>query len=387
MKRVWARLDVRTRIALSAAIPLAAALVIGTVAVALVFAHGRVSQLDRETRIESDVLRGLVTNGQLPRPLPLPLSSSLLAQVLNGHGDVLSASPSASTVQALTQRRSTGVTTDERGGYAGAPLRIRTTAVTVGSEHFVLVVAAPLGDVRRALHALKTVLLLVVPVLLLLTATLLWWVTGLALRPVGVVLAKQRAFVTDAAHELRSPIASLVVQLDVAADRPSDVHLPELLSDLRADVERLARLTDDLLLLARLGDVPLPDEVVDVRQLLGVEGPVAPVRGDAASLRRLVDNLTGNAHRYSSQVEVSVTDLPDVVRVDVDDDGPGIPVADRERVFDRWVRLDESRARAKGGSGLGLALAREIARSHGGDVVVQDSPLGGARLSVTLPRA
>lgn len=375
----------RTRIVLAAALPLAVALVIGTVAVAALFARGRVDALDRQTLAETDVLRGLLTTGQLPGTLPLPTSSSLLAQVLDSGGGVVSSSPSASRVQPLVTDPRAGVMTDEAGAYSGAPLRVRTTDVSAGAQKYVVVVAAPLSDVRAALHALRTVLLLVVPLLLLLTTAVIWWATGLALRPVAALLESQRAFIADAAHELRSPVTSLVVQLDVASAYLDPGDVPSFVEDLKAEVGRLATLTDDLLLLARLDGVALPMSPVDLREVVGEAGPAILVHGNAQSLRRLLDNLTSNAGRYAGRVEVHIIEQPDCVQVTVDDDGPGIPVHERERVFHRWVRLDESRTRTDGGTGLGLAVARAIAHQHGGTLTAHDSPLGGARMTLTLP--
>lgn len=387
MRRWWRTRSTRFRIVASAAVPLALALIVGTIAVGAVFAHSRVEELDRQTRTEVDVLRDLVVSGQRPRTLPLPASSTLLAQVLNGEGDVLSFSPSASSVQPLSSSSRSGVVNDETGAYAGAPLRVRTLVVSTEGQRFVLVVAAPLGDVRRALHALTTVLLLVVPVLVLLTTLVIWWATGLALRPLAALADRQRTFIADAAHELRSPITSLVVQLDVAAAHPAGVDPSSLLADLRADVQRLSTLADDLLLLARLEDVPLRLELLDLRELLGLPGPSVQVRGDATSLRQLLLNLTTNAHRYATRVEVRLEEAPGLVHLVVDDDGPGIPPSEREHVFERWVRLDQGRSRSEGGSGLGLSLVRAIALAHGGSVRVSESPLGGARFVVSLPTA
>ena len=111
------------------------------------------------------------------------------------------------------------------------------------------------------------------------------------------------------------------------------------------------------------------------------------IRGDARALERLVTNLGDNAARHASTVAFGVASQNGHVTLTVDDDGPGIATQDRERVFERFVRLDEGRGRADGGSGLGLAIAREVARAHGGDVTLSDSPLGGLRAEVRLPAA
>jgi signal transduction histidine kinase len=434
LRRWWSRRSVRARIVLSAAGPLAAALVLGTVALALVFSGGRLRDVDRQTRAEADSLVELVNSSQLPTVLPLPAGSGLQAQVLAADGRVLAATATASRVQPLvSDSDGPRVLTDEHGSYAGVPLRIRTTLAQLDGAPVRVVVAAPLDDVRRALRALRLVLVLVVPLLLLGATSVVWWVTGLALRPVEqlrsaaadqaadpartpatglpvpdtgdeiarlgatlnhllaalrLLVSRQEGLVADAAHELRSPVTSMRVQLDVAQAHPDAVDVAVLLTDLGHEVDRLAALTDDLLVLARAetrNDVG--SAVVDLTRLAGAEGEPVSVRGDADALRRVVDNLRSNAQRHGSVVHVRTSVVDGDAVLDVDDDGPGIPEAERDRVFERWVRLDDARARSEGGNGLGLALVREIARSHGGDVTVLTSPTGGARLRVRLPLA
>jgi signal transduction histidine kinase len=111
------------------------------------------------------------------------------------------------------------------------------------------------------------------------------------------------------------------------------------------------------------------------------------ILGDARSLERLVRNLGDNAARHAGTVAFALAATDGHITLTVDDDGPGIPASDRERVFERFVRLDEGRDRAVGGTGLGLAIAREVARAHGGDVTLGDSPVGGLRAEVRLPAA
>ncbi|MGH8890486.1 MAG: ATP-binding protein, partial [Acidothermaceae bacterium] len=155
----------------------------------------------------------------------------------------------------------------------------------------------------------------------------------------------------------------------------------------------LSRLVDDLLLLARLDSgAPRRAELVDIAALVGSpDGSDTPgvdlfVEGDPVALRRMLDNLVVNARRYANgRVDVAAhRDGADVV-ITVDDDGPGIPSGDRERVFERWLRLDDSRGRDDGGAGLGLAIVRSIAQAHGGDAELDTSQLGGLRAVVRLP--
>lgn len=426
--------SIRARVVLALAGPLAAALIAGTVALAVLFSTGRVRDLDQQTLAEAQALVAVAATGQLPAVLPVPDGSPLLGQLLAADGSVLAATPSASRVQPLLSGRALTrrVDTDERSSYAGVPLRVRVVPVTVAGHPAYAVVAAPLTDVRNALRALRVVLLVVVPLLLLGVLGVAWWVTGRALRPVerlrsaaaaqtadpgatpaaplpvppgddevarlaGTLnqlltdlrrlVAREQAFVADAAHELRSPLASLRVQVDVARAHPQQVELPALLADLDSDLSRLSRLTEDLLALSRVEQGPAVRRPVDLQQLAGADGRPAPVLGDPDALRRLVDNLLDNAQRHARRVAVTTSVAAGWAVLDVDDDGPGIAEADRERVFERWVRLDEARDRAAGGTGLGLALVRAVARAHGGDVAVSDSPLGGARFRVRLPAA
>ncbi|MEU8821262.1 HAMP domain-containing sensor histidine kinase [Actinoplanes sp. NPDC048796] len=213
---------------------------------------------------------------------------------------------------------------------------------------------------------------------------------------------RQRQFVADAAHELRSPLAGLRNTVEVALEHGEAADL----NTVRSTTERLQHLTDDLLLLARLErTAPPTGKPVDLaalaEELAGERGHrtppddrfivVAPepalVIGREQELTRLLGNLLDNAARYArDRVTVTVTKAePGLVRVEVLDDGPGIPAAERERVFDRFTRVDEARDRRHGGAGLGLAIARDIAVRHGGSLSVADSS-AGARLVVELPR-
>lgn len=212
---------------------------------------------------------------------------------------------------------------------------------------------------------------------------------------------RQRQFVADAAHELRSPIAALQAQAEVFARHPQVAATPAAQAGMLADTQRLARLVDDLLALARLDAHPHPPrQVVDLDDLVlqevrraGGRGPTVRadqmsagrVLGDPAALDRVVRNLLDNAVRHATAtVTVRLDTTEEMVTLVVADDGPGIPSLDRDRVFERFTRLDDSRSRDAGGAGLGLAIVRDVVESHGGRVQIQDNQ-PGARFTVVLP--
>jgi signal transduction histidine kinase len=215
--------------------------------------------------------------------------------------------------------------------------------------------------------------------------------------------ARQRGFVSDASHELRSPLTAIRGQIEVLAREPdpdaTDVRRVEAAT--LTELARVERLVEEMLTLARLDEGVGParrelDAPRFLRQAVldapgGAEvGELAPGRIDADPelLGRVVRNLVENARRHAGAdgtVRVSSTAAAGRLRVDVDDDGPGIPAAERERVFDRFHRSDAGRARSAGGSGLGLAIARGIVAAHGGSIRAEESPLGGARVSFELP--
>ncbi|MGY5004085.1 sensor histidine kinase [Streptomyces griseus] len=303
---------------------------------------------------------------------------------------------------------------------------------------------APLAAEQEAVNTVRGAMLTGLPLLLVVVAGVTWLVTRRALRPVEGIrremaaitasedlarrvpepgsrdeiaalarttnetltvleasVERQRRFVADASHELRSPIASLRTQLEVAEAHPELLDLPGAV----ADTVRLQVLAADLLLLARLDAGEKPGSATvelgalvreEVSQRAGdriavrvevPEGGAFEVNGSRGQLSRVIGNLLDNAQRHAeASVAVSVAADGHGVRVEVRDDGAGVPEEERERIFERFVRLDDARSRDDGGAGLGLAIARDVASRHGGTLTVHRAAEGGAAFRLWLPR-
>jgi len=430
-RRWWRRRSLRARLTLLAAGALTVGLVLGAVALAAVFARTRLDQVTAAGRQRAASVAALAAADRLPGVLPT--QSGELAQVLDARGAVVASSATATRTLPLldpgrlASLRRSGPQTLRDTPASAEPLQVVVVTAAYRGEPVTVVVAEPLGDLLSTLRVLRLVLAVVVPVLVAAVAGTAWVLVGSALRPVDALRrgaeevtglggggslpvpdssdevaalagtlnrmlqrldaagARQRGFVADAAHELRSPLASLRTQLEVAqllGDPPGT-------ADLLAEVLRLGRLVDDLLVLARLDApgsvrVPVPVDLAALARAAGATDVTGGGTGlgDHDALRRVLVNLLANADRHAeARVHVTVADG----RVDVDDDGPGVPAAQRERIFERFTRLDDARARDVGGSGLGLAIARETARAAGGDVSAGEAPLGGARFTLSLP--
>jgi signal transduction histidine kinase len=219
--------------------------------------------------------------------------------------------------------------------------------------------------------------------------------------------AQQTQFLADASHELRSPVAGLLAQLDVATAYPGKVDPKNLLPKLRGEAQRLQLLVDDLLFLSRseassgstadeftvvavdaliAAEVAHQNDIDDTVNIVVGDPGGAEVTGNPRDLERALRNLVDNAVRHCEnevRIDAGVAG-PDVV-IRIADDGPGIAAEDEERIFKRFVRLDEARTRDDGGSGLGLAIASEIAANHHGSIRLAQSVTGGATFELTLP--
>ena len=384
------------------------------------------------------------TTGRIPDVIPVVSPDTQFIQILAPDGRVLAA----------TLR----IYEDEPMVVAGKvnqpedlPRRVRwqvsRTQIPSRAGPITIVAASPLSEVDRSVDALVDVLWLGVPVVVVLVGVLAWIVIGRALRPIEAIRAeveaisattidrrvpepgtgdevdrlartmngmldrleqasdRQRRFVSDASHELRSPVATIRTELEVALARGDAADWPAVARDVLEEDRRLEWLLSDLLELARLDETtaaPFEDVDLDDLALQGADRVrattaldvdttrVAPARvaGNPRQLERALRNLLDNAARHARatvRLEVAVDGGAAVLVVE--DDGTGIAPADRERVFERFTRLERARSRDDGGAGLGLALVREIALHHGGSVSVEDGGLGGARFVVRLPAA
>jgi signal transduction histidine kinase len=341
-------------------------------------------------------------------------------------------------------------------GEPGDPLVIVATETDEG----LLIAGVDDGARAEAVATTVALLLIAVPLLIALVAVTCWVVVGRALRPVERVRqeteqisgddlsrrvadpathdeiselattmnlmldrlersqSRQRRFVADASHELRSPLSSLRQNAEIARDYPGRVDPRHFATTVAEDSERLADLVDGLLVLSRADEqnlrpvfrsVDLDDlaltEASRLRSRPGTSAgqvagdaervplvvdasgvSAARVGGDASMLERVLRNLGDNAARHArSRVTISTSVVGGRAVLVVSDDGVGIPEPERERVFERFVRLDEARSRDRGGSGLGLAIVRELVAAHGGTITVETSPQGGALFRVSLP--
>jgi signal transduction histidine kinase len=444
---VWSRLSLRSRLLLIGSGGLAAGFAIGGVVLVAALGYALQRGVDSDALSTAGGIAALTDAGSLPQVVPV--AGGQFVQVVDGRHRVLSASIGADrlvpmlrpTELAQARKGKRWYVDGARAGVNG-PLRVVAVKAGTADDPKTVIVARPVSSVRESVAVVRTALLITYPLLIAVLAVLARRVVGAALRPVeelragaetitggntgsarsdrlpvpgthdeiqrlavtlndmldrlAAARARQRSFVADAAHELRSPLANMRTELEVA-QRLGD---PPNIDDLLADVERLTRLVDDLLLLVRADDAPgqalAVTEPIELGALLtetaerytGARVPVKVmggrpqwISGDPQALRHVMTNLVDNAVRHAAS-RVTLALVPGGFTVI--DDGPGIAASDRERVFERFTRLDDARTRDAGGSGLGLAIVRELVRRHGGTVTLADAD-PGVRAQVQLP--
>ncbi|MBW8751741.1 MAG: HAMP domain-containing protein [Propionibacteriales bacterium] len=438
------RSSVRLRVTVVASVFVLLVTAVGSVVVVAMLAHSISHSLVDSAREDAAAIHAQLRNGVTPAEAATTGRGDVVVQLLDARGQVIASDrPERLTVPLRT---TAGVT--------------ESAAVPGLSDTFTLVArrSKDTGDVALIIVGRSTeqrdetraesagLLAITVPLIAVALAVIVWLSVGRALKPVEVMreeadaitttrlrrrlavppghdevprLAQtlnemldridegqrlQRQFVSDASHELRSPLAAIRQSADVARMHPDQVDVATLAGDVLAESERLGDLVGALLLLARLeGDEIGVGGVLDLDDVVLTEVARAHERwdvridatgvgagrtsGSTVLLGQVVRNLLDNACRHAaSTVTVALRELDDVVELEVSDDGSGISVADRGRVFERFVRLDEARARDEGGSGLGLAIVRKIVETSHGSVDVGESATGGALFVVRLPR-
>jgi signal transduction histidine kinase len=440
--------SIRVRLTLAALLVVVATLAVGGAALVWLLHSSLTDGLVSSATSEVDNVGGLISQG--PLPTDLPVRSGTAVQVVNASGVVVASSTD------LRGRAAVASVRPPVGAVVGVPAGVPlpgddhngiTVATTVATSKgtFTIYAVSSRDQAEDSVHDLELALAIVLPILVLVSAVLVWILAGRALRPVEYIRREvsdisvsdlhrrvpvppvddeiarlastmnamlsrletatdqQRQFVSDASHELRSPLATVIAVLEVARARPENADWPSVAATAEAEAGRLGHIVDNLLLLARSDEghlvpghepVDLDELVLAEAERLGAQNRVAVdirrvgagrVLGDREQLSRVLRNLVDNAERHATTtVSIEVTRVDGEVEVVVADDGPGIPVGERERVFERFSRVDQARDRPAGGAGLGLAIVGEVVTAHGGTVVVADSAVG-ARVVVRLP--
>ncbi|BEL04305.1 ATP-binding protein [Actinoplanes sichuanensis] len=446
------RIGIRLRSAIAAALVVAVAAVL---AGAALLATARGILLDNVSAAATDRANQVIAALRADDPAALTVAMSppepgrTLVQIVDASGRVIRSSPAFAADRPLSASRpgpgrSAWETRRLRNGRHG-PFRVVAIGVATPSGPRTVLVAQSTETVDEATGAVVTALLVGMPALALVVGVATFFFVGRTLRPVEamthraasitaanlgarlpvpdsgdeiaalaatmntmldrieVASAAQRRFVADASHELRSPLATIHANADLLRAADLQESAERSVTRIHRESTRLARLVEDLLLLARVDDaalrlrreeVDLDDLVYAARERVAVERPglrlageVVPVRvlGDADQLHRLLRNLVDNAMRHArDRITISLGRAGEQAEIVVGNDGPGIAAQDRERIFDRFVRLDDSRSRQDGGTGLGLSIAREITVLHDGTLTVEDLT-DGAAFRLRLP--
>jgi signal transduction histidine kinase len=436
---------VRVRTTVAAVLVVGLALVVAATVLVGVLRSTLTEEVQDAAGVEAEELAAVIeAGGSLPAWSAAERDEQLV-QVLDPAGRVVGASPNIAGRPPVA-RLAPGESAQLRAPIdEDAFVAVAVAARSPNGPRTVIVARALIG-VQETTDAVLRLLAIGLPALAVLLALTTWMAVGRALAPVEAIRrevdgisadqlhrrvpespagdeiarlagtmnrmldrlesaqASQRRFISDASHELRSPVAAIRQLAEITLAHPERIPAGELAGTALAESLRLQQLIDDLLLLAKADEhmlrldpqeVDLDDLVFEHAQRLRTAtglrvdlGRVSAGRvpGDPVSLRRLLRNLTDNAGRHARErVAFALAERAGSVVLGIEDDGPGIPVELRERVFERFVRLDDARARDDGGSGLGLAIVADIVRVHGGSVTIGEGTLGGAAVRVVLP--
>lgn len=448
----WQRRGIRTRATVAAVLVVGLALGVGGVLLVSLLRVTLVATVDQAVQQRANDLATQISADDLEAARPTVASGPddrTVLQVVDPAGTVLLASPSIQGEPALASPVAVGTTSTDQlvPGFASGQSPYAVASVAVGTPGGPLTVfaAQSLAEIDRLTRTVALLLAVAAPLLLGAVGLVTWFAVGRSLHAVDRIrrrvetieasdlharvpvppsgdevarlaqtmnemlgrlddsAARQRQFIADAGHEIRSPLASMRTSVDVAAAAATLEAWTDSARVLNDEIGRMSRLVEDLLLLAKADDraLPLRVEDVDLDDLVSEEASrlraqgtrdvttaVEPVRvqGDRARLAQALRNLVDNAARYSRRTIRLTLGLRDGLAVlAVADDGPGIPAAQRDAVKLRFVRLDDHRGRDHGGSGLGLAIASEIARAHDGTLRIGDADMGGAEVRLELP--
>ena len=444
----WA-VSVKAKTVLSAVVVLAAALSLADILLVAELSHTQFRGVDQALRLELASVSTIARSGTLTQPLQNASQETSFIQVVDARGLVIASSASlVGERRILTVNPGNATVFFTRGTLPiGSGDRYRVVAATISTPagKLTIYIGESLAVVDRSIHDVVLGLLLADPFLIAVVGLLVWWLVRKALMPVEAIRSevevisgselgrrvaepavhdeigrlantmnhmlerlekassRQKSFVANASHELRSPLAAAQTELEVSLTHVESTDWPESARTALGELERVRRIVDDLSLLAKYDEDGMPaamlpvdlEEIVmdqcarlrkmfratlDVTQVSG-----ARVSGDGEQLGRVVWNLLDNAQRHARQrVTVSLTSLDGQAVLRVADDGPGVRLEDRTRIFERFVRTDSVRARVDGGSGLGLAIVAEIIAAHHGSIGVEDAD-PGAEFVVRLP--
>jgi signal transduction histidine kinase len=449
LSHLWRGQSLRARITIVATTLFAFAVITGAVLLLVLQRTSLIRSLDSQAIKTGQAVASTRVTGI--KPTNVVAAAGVQIQVLDKTGAVAAASGTADRVKPLLSpdelaaaKRGQAIDIPAERGNTNQELRV--LAVPAGEE--TVLVASGLAGVEDSIRILRDAALIGCPLVLLAMGMATYFIVGRALRPVAALrkgaqeitaadladqrlpvpdahdeiyrlavtlnamldridaaTKRQRTFVGDAAHELRSPLASLRLQLEVAQRVGPAKDWPGMLDEVLSDVDRLDQLVKDLLALARSDEAggvlrrrepvaldqlvtEVAEDYLDARVPVRSSTDAVSVDGDPEALRRVVVNLLDNAVRYArSQVSVDIAvNGNGTAELVIRDDGPGIPEDERERVFDRFYRTHESRSRDTGGTGLGLPIVRDVVRAHGGTVSLADNH-PGLRATVILPVA
>ncbi|MFF3400219.1 sensor histidine kinase [Streptomyces sp. NPDC002659] len=434
---------------MAAVVVVVVGLVAGAVALVALLRAELTDDVRQAARARAEQVAAVIESGRGVPSLAVADRDEQFIQVLDADGDVVAASANVDELPALARPGGDGESRITTPLDEDEFLVVATLTDAPDGQKTVLVGRALIA-VAEATQIVTRLLLVGLPLLLLLAGAATWMAVGRALAPVAAIRAEveeissaqlhrrvplprgrdeiaglaatmnrmldrleraqkaQRRFISDASHELRSPVASIRQHAEVALAHPGRTTQEGLAATVLAEDLRIQHLVDDLLLLARADEhalrpdrrpVDVDDLVLDEARRLRTAATglristagVSPARlaADPQGLGRVLRNLGDNAARHARhRVAFDLTQEEGRIVLGVEDDGPGVPAAERERIFERFVRLDDARSRSVeegGGSGLGLAIVAELVAAHGGGVTVSGGALGGARFEVSLP--